>query len=261
MSLFRKKEPNAPDTSKLAAEGHNPYLNARREWLERYGSYISRAAQWRITALLSLLLLGGSIAGNIVQASQVKTIPYIIEVDKVGRAAVAARADQASAAPLRLIQAEIAACISDWRTVTADIELQKHMIQRLSYFIAGSAKGVLKEWYAANSPYEIARAGKLVHVEIKSLPLPVSADSYRVEWTETVRSHAGVALESHAYEATVSVRINPPASEAVLLRNPGGVYITSLSAGRIFTSGDARPQTPAGGNDSPRIPSVGDTRQ
>lgn len=235
MSLFKKKEKIGVHASTpKPAEGHNPYLNARQEWLERYGSYINRAAQWRMTAFIALMLLGGSIMCNVIQANQVKAIPYIIEVDKLGKAAVAARADQAGAAPLRLVQAEIAACITDWRTVTADIELQKQMIQRLSFFVAGSAKGVLKEWFTANNPYEIAKSGKLVHVEIKSLPLPVSSTSYRVEWTETVRAHSGVALESHTYEATVSVQINPPTSEAVLLRNPGGVYITSLSASRVF---------------------------
>lgn len=233
MSLFKKKEKNDASTSK-PTEGHNPYLNARQEWLERYGSYISRAAQWRLTTIIALVLLAGSIAGNVIQACQVKAIPYIVEVDKLGKSAVVARADQASATPLRLIQAEIAACISDWRTVTADIELQKHMIQRLSYFVTGSAKGVLKEWFATNNPYEIAKSGKLVHVEIQSLPLPVSSDSYRVEWTETIRSHAGVVLEQHTYEATVSIQVSPPTSEAVLLRNPGGMYITGLSASRVF---------------------------
>lgn len=237
MSLFRKKEKidaSAPATK--ASGDHNPYLNGRQEWLERYGSYISRAAQWRMTAFIALLLLGGSISGNVIQASQAKVIPYIIEVDQLGKAAVVARADRAAAPPARLIQAEIAACISDWRTVTADIELQKQMIQRLSFFVAGSAKGVLKEWFSLNNPYEIAKSGKLVHVEVKSLPLPVSSGSYRVEWTETVRSHAGVILDVHSYEATVGVQINPPASEAVLLHNPGGVYITSLSASRVFRS-------------------------
>ena len=159
MSLFKKKEKiDVHASAPKPADGHNPYLNARQEWLERYGSYINSAAQWRMTAFIALMLLGGS----------------IIEVDKLGKAAVAARADQAGAAPLRLVQAEIAACITDWRTVTADIELQKQMSQRLSFFVAGSAKGVLKEWFTANNPYEIAKSGKLVHVEIKSLPLPVS---------------------------------------------------------------------------------------
>ena len=238
MSFFKSKA-----KPPVAEKGGSPYLNGREEWLERYGSYISRAAQWRMTAFLCLMIATVSITGNVIQASQVKTVPYIIEVDALGKAAVVARADRASATPKRLIQAEIAKCVSDWRTVTADVELQQKMIERLSFFMAGSAKGVLRQWYEANNPYEIAKSGKLVHVEIKGLPLPVSSDSYRVEWVETVRSHAGVMLDSHTYEATVTIQINPPTADAVLLRNPGGVYITALSAGKVVgASAPAKPQ-------------------
>ncbi|CAI3228548.1 type IV secretion system protein [Desulfovibrio desulfuricans] len=238
MSFFKSKT-----TPPVQEKGGSPYLNGREEWLERYGSYISRAAQWRMTAFLCLMIATVSITGNVIQASQVKTVPYIIEVDALGKAAVVARADRASATPKRLIQAEIAKCVSDWRTVTADVELQQKMIERLSFFMAGSAKGVLRQWYEANNPYEIAKSGKLVHVEIKGLPLPVSSDSYRVEWVETVRSHAGVMLDSHTYEATVTIQINPPTADAVLLRNPGGVYITALSAGKVVgASAPAKPQ-------------------
>ena len=238
MSFFKSKA-----KPPVAEKGGSPYLNGREEWLERYGSYISRAAQWRMAAFICLIITVVSISGNVIQASQVKTVPYIIEVDKLGNVGAVARADRASATPKRLIQAEIAKCISDWRTVTADVELQQKMIERLSFFMAGSAKGVLRQWYEANNPYEIAKSGKLVHVEIKGLPLPVSADSYRVEWVETVRSHAGVMLDSHSYEATVTIQVNPPTADAVLLRNPGGVYITALSAGKVV--GANAPAMPA----------------
>jgi type IV secretion system protein VirB5 len=239
MNIFKKKTP-AP--AQGAGLGDNPYINAREEWLERYGSYISRAAQWRMAAFMCLVIMGLSIAGNVIQARQVKTVPYIIEVDALGKIGVVARASAASSTPRRLIQASIAACIADWRTVTADVELQRKMIERLSFYMAGSAKGVLREWYEANNPFEIAK-NKLVHVEIKGLPLPVSPDSYRVEWVETVRSHAGVLLDSYVYEATATIQINPPTEDAVLLRNPGGVYITALSAGKVV--GANAPAAPA----------------
>jgi len=229
------------DVSKKKEQG-NPYLNGRDEWLERYGSYISRAHQWRVMGFLLAFALLVSVSGNVIQAQQVKTIPYIIEVDNLGKAAVVARADRASSTPKRLIQASIAACITDWRTVTADVELQRRMIERLSFFTAGSAKGVLREWYEANNPFEIAR-NRLVHVEVRGLPLPVSPNSYRVEWVETVRSHAGVLLDANTFEATVTIQINPPTTDAVLLRNPGGVYITAISAGRVV--GASAPAAPA----------------
>jgi len=212
----------------------NPYLAAREEWLERYGSYMSRAAQWRAFAFICLGITAVSITGNILQISQTKVVPYIIEVDKLGQPSVVGRADVISAPSSRLIQAEIASVINDWRTVTADAELQKKMVTRLSYFTADGAKGLLKQWYTENNPYEIAKSGKLVHVEVKGLPLPVSSESYRVEWMETIRSHSGVLLDQQAYEATASIQIMAPTSDTVLLHNPGGIYITALSASKVL---------------------------
>lgn len=239
MGWFKKNA--APKPAKDA--GKNPYFDGRQEWLERYGSYISRANQWRIFSLLATLALIISLSCNVMQSSQVKTVPYIIEVDRLGKIGAVARADSASATPRRLIQAEIANCVSSWRTVTADVELQQRMIDRLSFFMAGSAKGVMREWYETNNPYEIAKAGKLVHIEIKGLPLPVSPDSYRVEWTETVRSHAGIILDSNQYEATVTIQVQPPTQEAVILRNPGGIYLTAISAGKVIgATGPKQPE-------------------
>ena len=96
MGLFGKKTVATKET-----EEHNPYLDGRREWLERYGSYIQRARQWRFMALAALLLAGISVTGNVLQATQSKMVPYIIEVDKIGKAAVATRADEAASPPMR----------------------------------------------------------------------------------------------------------------------------------------------------------------
>ena len=88
MALFKTKNESPPEPSSSS----NPYLNGREEWLERYGSYISRAAQWRMVAFFCLILTGISITGNVMQANQVKTVPYIIEVDKLGKSSVVNRA-------------------------------------------------------------------------------------------------------------------------------------------------------------------------
>lgn len=186
MGFFKNKGSSVigNDGKQKIEKGENPYLNGRREWLERYGSYISRASNWRMVAFISLMIATLSIFCNVIQANQVKTIPYIIEVDKLGKSSVVNRADRASSAPLRLIQADIASCITDWRTVTADVELQKQMISRLSYYFAGAAKGILKEWYRAK------RTGVLM----TSSPVPSrSAARNTTMWTAS-RSSARRAL-------------------------------------------------------------------
>jgi type IV secretion system protein VirB5 len=216
------------------AASNNPYLNAREEWLERYGNYISRAAQWRMAAFIALVIACLSVAGNIIQMKQEKITRYFVAVNELGKVAAARMDGPASQTPARVIQAEIAAVIENWRTVTVDTELQKRMIGSLTAHTAGAAKGVLKQWYDQNNPFEIAKGGKLINVQIHGLPLPVSQGSYRVEWTEIVRNHQGIELSRDNFEAIATVEIMPPQDEATMLKNPGGVYISNLSAGKII---------------------------
>jgi type IV secretion system protein VirB5 len=67
---------------------------------------------------------------------------------------------------------------------------------------------------------------------VKRLPLPVSKDSWRLEWTETTRNHSGALLEQQNYEATVTIKIDPPTSDDAILRNPGGIFIIDLSVAK-----------------------------
>ncbi|WP_419783922.1 VirB8/TrbF family protein [Maridesulfovibrio sp.] len=211
----------------------NPYLTAREEWLERYGSYIEGRNQWRLFAFCCLLVTAISISMNFIQVTQSKVVPYTVEVDKHGQILSVTRADEVGPAPKRIIQAEVANLIVNWRTVTADIGLQKKMVQRMSSFVLGAAQGAAKNWYENNNPYE--RSQKvLVEVDIKGIPLPVSSESWRVEWLETVRNHSGVAISSTHYEATVKVRISPPTTESQILRNPLGIYVTELSWAKLL---------------------------
>lgn len=217
----------------MSADFNNPYLAARAEWLERYGSYIKSRNQWRVVAFICLSIVMLSVGGNVYQSMQSKIIPYVVEVSRLGKVVAVQRADQAEDVPAQVIQSTIAQCVSDWRTVTADFGLQEKLINRLSGHIAGTAKGILKTWYENNSPYE---RGKDILIEVKpnGVPMSVSADSWRIEWTEIVRNHEGAFMGSTAYEATITISIKPPTTEAGILRNPLGVYIVNVSHSKII---------------------------
>lgn len=221
-------------TEKENQRGLNPYLNGRREWMERYGSYIIRAKQWRTFCLLLLFACCCSMAINVIQVMQVKIIPYIVQVDKLGKTQAVGRADKLAEPSENLIKATIASFIEDWRTVTADIQLQQKMIERLTFFSTGSAKGVLREWYIDNNPYEVVKGGRLVQVVINVLPQPISKGVYQVEWTEKFISHQGVTLGTKDYRATVGVQVATPSSEEMILINPVGIFVTQLTVNSIL---------------------------
>ena len=219
---------------KKQTEFSNPYLAAKEEWYDSVGSFVQAAAQWRIVAVVALVLACLSISVNVIQAAREKVVPYVVAVDKLGAALAVSRAEVAGPTPTAVIQAELANLVINWRTVTADLDLQARMVDRLSSFARGSAKGVLTEWFEKNNPVARARNGRLVSVNIKSVPLPVSQNSWRIEWQETVRNHVGTTMEITQYEATMTVSIQPPKTDAEILRNPGGVYITELSFGTVL---------------------------
>lgn len=232
--LWKSKPVNNSGTR----DQHSPvmtscYVSGREEWLERYGSYIQRARQWRMATIIALFITGVSVVGNVVQATQSKVVPYVVEVDQLGRIAAVERASVAAPMPTRVVQASLSEFVTQWRSVTADLDLQKRFIERLSFFVAGAARGQMKQWYELNNPYDRAK-DKLVQVNIKSLPAQVSADSWRVEWTEVTRNHSGVQIGAEGFQATLTIQIQPPTTDTQILRNPGGVYITSMSSSSLM---------------------------
>ncbi len=229
MTLLSKK------TAETAAPSSNPYMAARQEWLERYGSYIARASQWRLASFLQSGSVILCLAVILVMLNQSQIIAYFVSVDKVSKTMIV-KGDSLPSVPQELIQNAIAESITSWRTVTPDYHLQGEMVKKLSAYVAGSAKGVIKAWYEQNNPAVTAETGRMIHIEIAEAPLPVSKTSYRVEWKETVRNHAGVVLDQSNYVATVTIQIQRPTSEKMLLANPGGVYITSLAYSKTFAA-------------------------
>jgi len=228
VNLFKKKHA-------VSEPSDNPYIAARQEWMERYGSYISRASQWRMASLLQSVSLIICLAALVVVLNQSQVIAYFVSVDKVGKTAVV-RADAVPSVPQEVIQNAIVESVTAWRTVTPDYHLQADMVRKLSHYVTGSAKGVIKSWYEQNNPAVTAENGRMIHVEITEAPLPVSKTSYRVEWRETIRNHTGVILESTPYVATVTIQIQKPSSEKMLLTNPGGVFITGLAYSKTFAA-------------------------
>lgn len=224
--MFRKK-------NKKEENFNNPYLNAKNEWFERYGSYIVTANIFKSISLAALLGLTASISLNVYQFKQQKIVPYIIEVDKLGNAIATKPLLETNTIPQRLIQSEIVNAITNWRTVTADLDLQNRLVTKFSAYLGGSARGTIREWYEINLPHERAKQ-VLVSVDVEGLPLPVSSDSWRISWKETSRNHAGNTIESVRYEATVAIITVPPKNEAEIIQNPAGIIITSINYCKIL---------------------------
>ena len=205
----------------------DPYLNARREWNERYGSYIARARNWRIAALGSIAVSIILAVGVIWLGSQSKVVPFVVEVDKLGQAVAVQRADRAVPADQRIVKAQLASWIVDVRTVSADPTAQKAALTRVYAMADASGATILNDYYRVNSPFDAGRQ-RTVAVSIDAV-LPISDTSYQVQWSEDTRDLQGRLFKTTHWQASIEVSLDPPTDEAVLLRNPLGIYVHSFT--------------------------------
>lgn len=210
-------------------EVRNPYLDARREWNERYGSYIARERAWRRIALMSLLVTGFAVGGAVYIGSQSKIIPYVVQVDNLGSAIAIRAADKMQPVDERVLKATLARCVAQLRTVSVDATVQKQEILELyAYLKSGEpAMVAINEWFRQNSPFKRAQE-ETVSVEVSSV-LPLSEESWQVEWVEILRARSGQETGRNRMKAVVTIEISPPKNKEMILKNPLGVYLKDIS--------------------------------
>src|SRR2546430_17530847 len=93
----------------------NPYLSARKEWDERYGSLIKRAQHWRGAAVLALLVALAEAVVILGVATRPKTVPYVVAVDSLGRVVASGAVEQSSPVDQRMKASALTRWIQDLR--------------------------------------------------------------------------------------------------------------------------------------------------
>jgi type IV secretion system protein VirB5 len=229
--MIPAKNKNDQATIRGGEASENPYLQARGAWIERYGSYVAQAYNWRLIAVLESLALITAIVGLIYLAGQSKFVPYVVAVDKVGLALGVRPAEAAGGRDQRVVHAQIANFIANARSVVTDRIVEKANIEAVYAMVPQEqpARGYLDSWYPTHDPFGRMRHGT-VQVQVSAI-LPVSNASYTVQWVETIRNFRGDVAGTETWEATLGIAFNPPkdGDEATIVANPLGLYVTSLN--------------------------------
>lgn len=239
MKLFKPRSAAAGAASADADEARprrepearrsSPYVDARREWNERYGNYIKRERNWRLFAYVLLLVAVCETFALWTLMTQQKVVSYVVEVDRLGQAAAVRQADAATIVDQRVVKSLLSRFVADTRQVVTDGVAQKQAIDRVFSMIAPNtrARGFVAEFYRANLPYTRAER-EIVSVEIISV-LPISGETYQIEWEETTRNVSGEITGRARWKAAATVATNPPKDEPSIRSNPIGLYIVDLN--------------------------------
>lgn len=226
--------PAAPVRQTDKAPGANPYLNARREWDERYGYLLSRERNWRIAAAAALAVALVSVAGISYVGSQSKIQPFIIAVDALGSPVALARPQSAVRADTldqRIIKAQIGNFIFNSRTFLSDFTAQQVLFDRTFAMLSNELAPQFTTFFR-DERMPLQRNSRTVSVNVRTV-LHTGGDTWQVNWTETISS-PGQAGEVQNWRAILTIGVDEQlaARPDMFFWNPFGIFVRSVNLQR-----------------------------
>lgn len=242
MNFFKKKVPGGQvaevpnverDMRKDATQGHPdaPWIYAALHHDDRFLRMAVQVKNWRRYAFGSMALATLSVLGVIYIGSQSKIVPYIVEVDKLGRtlAVRAVGGKDAINDPKRLVFREMVEFVENCRTVTSDAGANNTLLTRAFNVLAGAAHGYVREELLKRGKSNDIAQSKTIAIKVQTA-VPVTDTLWTVEWTETSYNLKGEAMpRPELWTANVHYEMNPGNSEDDLAHNPTGFKITGIS--------------------------------
>lgn len=206
----------------------NPYLAARYEWNERYGSYARSALAWRTVGLISMTMAVIGFGYALYQSTQVRLVPYIVEVDQLGNSAAGGFPAQIEYADERVVRAMLGQWVTNFRSITPDTVVQTGYINRTYAMLRRQDPSTEKvnAWFRNQSPFDAARS-KTVAVEVNNV-VALSNQSYQIDWTEIERDRQGRETATRRWRGVATVTLSPPQDEAIIRLNPIGLYLADF---------------------------------
>lgn len=250
-----------------APTGDLPYLRGRREFESVFTDVAKAKRNWQLVAFGATavaLVLAVSLG---VTATQSRIVPYVVEVDRLGRAQAFGAAERLRAPDQRVVTSQLAGFVRDLRTVLVDPAGQADLVRRAYAFVDRDAAGFLNAYFTApaNDPRLLGRdMSRLVEVT-GVLPVPTGASTqgggssgttWKVSWTETTYPRTGTGLPRRmAWEGYFATRLVPPSTADRIVANPLGLYVTAINWTQIGEGVDVSAPSTAPASDPGAGPS------
>lgn len=218
--FFRPKRPLS------ATPDSTPYQRAAQVWDERMGLSLAHARNWRRIAFGNLALATFLGAGWWVQSQQAVVKPFVVEVASWGQTQRITALD----GRYEPTEAQIGYALSDWirsvRSKSIDpIVIRQNWLEAYD-LVTPKAASFLNAWAQANDPF--AEAGReAINVEVLNV-VRRTERTYDLQWRET-RFVNGQQAAQARWRALITIKLQPPKTEAELMKNPLGIRIEDVS--------------------------------
>ena len=203
-----------------------PYINAAAAWDTRIGAARVQAKNWRYVAVLSVLLNLMLALGIMYAITHIEVRPYVIEVETSGKVITHGEITQTAYTPSDAVVTYQLQQWLEWvRHVPNDPVVLRSNWERAYKYVSIRGANILTAYARQTAPF--AKIGKMtVTIEIASI-LPVSDDTFGIEWVEVIYDRLGNASPPVTYAGVFTVLIRQPTDES-LHDNPLGLYIDSF---------------------------------
>jgi len=221
----------------MSSKSTDPYIKARQEYDEITHNINASKQNWQRIAFMLGLALIISITSNILTINKAHVIPYIVEVDNLGRALATTEAKELPLNDERITKAFVYQYIDMARSVVSDpVALRNDLTQVYQESIKSLQSNFLDSYYKDNNPFDYAQNKGTRHIEFLVF-LKEAENTYSVEWREIERNYDNQVLDEAHYKALITVIQIAPTNEDQYKENPlnpFGLYVTSLSWSKLI---------------------------
>lgn len=215
-----------PKRAMSALPETTPYQRAGQVWDERMGLTLAHARNWRRLAFANLAFAAFLGAGWWMQSQQAVVKPFVVEVADWGQTqkitAIGGRYEPT--------EAQVAHALADWvrkvRSKSTDPVVIRQNWLAAYDLLAPKGAAFLNAYAQAHDPF--AEAGReAVNVEVLNV-VRRTARTYDLQWRET-RFVNGQQAGQARWRALITTKVEPPKTEAELMKNPLGIRIEDVS--------------------------------
>jgi type IV secretion system protein VirB5 len=215
-----------PKRALASAPDETPYQRAAQVWDERMGLSLAHARNWRRLAFANLALAAFLGAGWWAQAERATVKPFVVEVASWGQTekitAIGGRYEPSDAQ----VGYVLASWIRDVRSKSIDPIVLRQNWLRAYDLLTPRAATFLNAWAQMHDPF--AEAGhEAVAVEVLNV-VRRSRRTFDLQWRET-RFVGGQQVAQQRWRALITTTLEPPKTEAELMKNPLGLKIEDVS--------------------------------
>jgi type IV secretory pathway TrbF-like protein len=224
MRILRRSRPPQP------REVANPILAGRGAFAGAFGDLARAKRSWQVVALGLLAVLGVVAVGYVRLAEQARITPYVIQVDKLGRAVAVGPAERTVETDPRVVEAALSLFVRNVRAVSSDAATERELLFRAYAHVLGRARDYLDGYFAlAEHDPRVLGQSLTRAVEIEAiLPVP-SSSVWRVQWTEHDQPVGIGTARDSAWEGYFTVTVRRSKVVTALEENPLGIYVSDMT--------------------------------